>query len=509
MRNQDTDAAKNYHRETKHSYQNVQSSPHFLDWENKPRLFKVYRNLEPISLDKEAQKTGVPALRAIYRQESESRALTIPDLATILHYSAGFTRSQRYPGGEVQFRAASCTGALYSIELYVVSGELQGLPAGIYLFSPSNFSLVRIRSGDFRGSLVHATAGEGAIAHAPATIVSTGTYWRNAWKYRARTYRHFGWDNGTILAHLLAVASAMRLSAQIVTGFVDRRVNQLLGLDTEREVALSMVPLGAGEIPVELDPAEIPPLELPSLPYSPREVRYPIMNQIHADSSLETPDQVRDWRDRKAAKRSATPSNKLIPLTPATDDEIPQEALEDVILRRGSTRRFRQEPITFQQLSTILVRTSQGVAADFITSPDRPINDLYLICNAVEDLAPGAYFHDRDSDALELLKEGDFRRQAGYLGLEQALPADCSAAIFFLADLDAVLKQLGNRGYRAAQLEAGVMGGRIYLAAYAQRLGATGLTFFDDDVTAFFSPHAAGKSAIFLVAVGKSAKPIR
>ena len=41
---------------------------------------------------------------------------------------------------------------------------------------------------------------------------------------------------------------------------------------------------------------------------------------------------------------------------------------------------------------------------------------------------------------------------------------------------------------------------------YAQRLGATGLTFYDDDVTRFFSPHAKGKSAIFLIAVGKSAK---
>ena len=32
------------------------------------------------------------------------------------------------------------------------------------------------------------------------------------------------------------------------------------------------------------------------------------------------------------------------------------------------------------------------------------------------------------------------------------------------------------------------------------------LTFFDDNVTAFFSPHAEGKSAIFLVALGHSAK---
>src|SRR5207237_8661195 len=107
---------------------------------------------------------------------------------------------------------------------------------------------------------------------------------------------------------------------------------------------------------------------------------------------------------------------------------------------------------------------------------------------------------------LELLKAGDFRNEAQYLGLEQALPGDASAAIFFMADLYPILDRFGNRGYRAVQLEAGIIGGNIYLAAYAQHLGATGLTFFDDDVTNFFSPHAKDKSAIFLLAIGKPLK---
>jgi hypothetical protein len=49
-----------------------------------------------------------------------------------------------------------------------------------------------------------------------------------------------------------------------------------------------------------------------------------------------------------------------------------------------------------------------------------------------------------------------------------------------------------------------ILAGKLYLAAYAQRLGASGLTFFDDDVTEFFSPHAEGKSVMFLIALGKS-----
>ena len=122
---------------------------------------------------------------------------------------------------------------------------------------------------------------------------------------------------------------------------------------------------------------------------------------------------------------------------------------------------------------------------------------------------PGAYFFRRGRNTLELLKEGEFRAEAYHLGLEQALPGDACVDIFFLADLERILKRYGNRGYRAVQLEAGAIGGRIYIAAYAQRLGATGLTFFDDDVVNFFSPHAKGKSAIFLLAIGRPLRGAR
>ena len=145
--------------------------------------------------------------------------------------------------------------------------------------------------------------------------------------------------------------------------------------------------------------------------------------------------------------------------------------------------------------------------ADFLDPIGSQLNHLYLIVNAVEGLEPGAYLFRRDRGLLESLKPGNFRVQAGYLGLEQSLPADAAVDIFFLADLRPILQRFGNRGYRAVQLEAGVLGGKIYLGAYAQHLGATGLTFYDDEVIGFFSPHAEGKSAIFLVAVGNSAKP--
>ena len=154
----------------------------------------------------------------------------------------------------------------------------------------------------------------------------------------------------------------------------------------------------------------------------------------------------------------------------------------------------------------MLARATRGIPADFLNPQGTQLNNVYLIVNAVEDLNPGAYVYHRDRCVLECLKTGNFRAQAGHLGLDQELPADAAVNIFFLSDLQPIVQRFGNRGYRAAQLEAGILSGKLYLAAYAQHLGATGLTFYDDEVTRFFSPHAQGKSAIMLVALGKSAK---
>jgi SagB-type dehydrogenase family enzyme len=154
----------------------------------------------------------------------------------------------------------------------------------------------------------------------------------------------------------------------------------------------------------------------------------------------------------------------------------------------------------------MLEHATGPVPTDFVQGQEASLNDIYLIVHAVDDLSPGAYVFHGNSHALELLKQGDFRREAGSLGLGQEIPADCSVDVFFLTNLNGVLERLGNRGYRAAQLEASITAGKLYLAAYAQRLGASGLTFFDDDVTEFFSPHAAGKSVMFLLALGRSAK---
>jgi SagB-type dehydrogenase family enzyme len=510
MNNHDIQAAWKYHDSTKHSYWSIRNNPHFLDWANRPQPFKIYPKLERLPLPRDVSQTGVAALSALSDALSSSRADSVPDLqdlARILYFSAGITKQRLHPGGEIYFRAAACTGALYEIELYVVSSDLSGLNAGVYHFNPADLSLRLLREGNFRGNLAQATAMEPAVVHAPATIICTGTYWRNAWKYQARTYRHFGWDNGTLLANMLAVCAASGLPAEIVLGFADAEVNHLLDLDTRREVSLCLVPIGRTSESSLPAPREAPSLGLETIPLSQHEVEYPAMLEMHDASSLESVEEVNQWRAKPAVLRSSALAGEAVRLPRSPEEEQPKDTIEQVILRRGSTRIFdNAASITLAQLSTILDCATRGLPADFLEPPGAQLNDLYLTVHSVQGLNPGAYFFGREQSTLELLKEGRFRAEAHHLGLEQELPADACVDIFFLADLNRILERYGNRGYRAVQLEAGAIGGRIYLVAYAQHLGATGLTFFDDDVINFFSPHAKDKSAIFLLAIGKPLK---
>ncbi len=502
------ETAWSYHNATKHSPASIRANSHFLDWDNQPLPFKIYPTLKPLPLPGEVRQTGVAALSAI-AASVPSQTNSIPDLkavAQLLYLSAGITRKRKYPGGEIYFRAAACTGALYEVELYLVCGDLAGLQAGVYHFAAAEFGLRKLRAGDYRCALLEATAEEPSMAHAPLTIVCTCTYWRNAWKYQARTYRHFGWDNGTLLANLLAVATALGLPARVVCGFVDTAVNRLLDIDPQREVAFSLVALGRAADQPPKSAGEILPLHLETVPLSRHEIDYPLMREMHSASSLHSVEEVVKWCGRTPNTTFPPPAGPFVQLQSLSDAEMPRDPIEQIILRRGSSRRFAQTSISFAHLSTILDRATRGVPADFIDPQGAQLNHLYLIVNAVEGLPSGAYVFHRDLGQLECLKKGNFRADAGHLGLGQELPADAAVDIFFLADLRRIFGRLGNRGYRAVQLEAGILGGKLYLAAYAQRLGATGLTFFDDDVIRFFSPHAEGKSAIFLVAVGHSAK---
>ena len=505
MNNREIEAAWTYHNGTKHPGGALMNPYHQYQPALDPLPFKIYEGLEKIPLPLAASPLGMPALAAIAKDTKSIEGEHIPDiddLSRILYFSAGVTKKIEYEWGSMYFRAAACTGALYHIELYVVCGDLPGLAAGVYHYEPQAQALTVMRQGDYRRVLIEASGDEPAMEVAPAILMFSDVYWRNAVKYQAREYRHTYWDGGTILSHTLTVCAALDLPARVVMGFEDDAVNQLLSFDVEEEAAFALVPTGNGpEMLAPPAPERIETLNVEIMPIGGRTpVKFQPIFEMHEASMLHSHDEAAAWRSAEVPSfEMPEPQSELIPLSPS---EPTDRDLSEVILHRGSTRVFMREPISFAQLSTLLRQSLQGVPTDYSGSLVTP----YLIVNEVDGLEQGSYVYLRSGEALELLSAGNFRRQAGDLALGQDLAADAAVDVYFLTDLNRLIDAYGNRGYRASQLEAATEAGRMYLAAYAQKFGASGLTFFDDAVTRFFSPHAEGQSAMFLIALGHKAK---
>jgi SagB-type dehydrogenase family enzyme len=543
--NYDIKYALDYHEATKHSEISIQLSRHSLDWNNKPRPFKIYTKLPSIFLPSDFSEPHIDAITCIKTVKTinsmtadatntTNPQLDIRKLAEILFFSAGITREMKYMYGSYYMRAAPATGALYPIELYIVCQDIPGLNAGVYHFCPGDFTLTELRSGDYKAELATAAGDSKNIMTSPITIVFTSIAWRNAWKYEARSYRHWFWDSGVIAANLTATAASSHLQPFLILGFVDDTVNHLLYLDDKKEATIAMAAIGvdlAKHSAGSQQRKEINSLPLPEiLPLSKKgEVDYPEIWKMHRASYLSDSEEVKHWincgtelKKEESVQSEILDSRPLYPAEPSSQSSL-GHSLGEVILLRGSSRKFAKSPISFRQLSTILESSTREVPLDFLVENQGKTAgttattiDIYMIVNEVEGLQRGGYFFNRSTSSIEQLKSKvprdmsgyteqntrDRGLMSGYLCLGQSLFSDASVVFFLMADLQSVLKSCGNRGYRASQFEAAVIAGKIYLSAYAQQLGASGTTFFDDAVTEFFSPHAENKSTMMAVGVG-------
>lgn len=478
------------------------------DWSLEPFPFKVYETLPPIALPRDLAPTALPALAALARSGDEPGGAAMPDLAALARLgllSNGLLGRQRtsQSGMIVEYRTAGGTGARYHLELYFVCGDLPDLPAGIYHYGAHDHALRLLRAGDHRGALVAATGGEPAVAAAPVIAALTSTFWRNAWRYKARAYRHTCWDAGTTLANTLAVAASLDLPARLVLGYADDAVNALLGVDGVREATVALCALGRGG-PVAAATPDLAPLDHPTRPISPREVAFPALTAMQAASRLASGAAAAAWRANPLVRALPEPRGPLIALDPLPDDRLDAAPIEAIIMKRRSTRHYDTGvAIPFAAFSTLLDRSSRGVAADCLAAGAPPIYDPYLIVNGVEGLEPGVYYHHAGRGAIELLRAGDFRTDAARLAVGQEYAGEAHANAYYLADFDAILGRYGNRGYRLAQLLAALAAGKLHLATHALGLGAVGSTSTDGEVVDFFAPHAAGKDYLFVTVCGK------
>jgi SagB-type dehydrogenase family enzyme len=415
------------------------------DTDRLPWFYKRYdEDLPTVPLPR-TWPTSDPSTVAVLAGTAEPprREPDVEHLGRLLHLSAGVVRTTVRPYVTWLFRAAGSAGGRFPLEVYVAIPEGTALPAGVHWYHPEAHALVRIAP---------APRGE-----AP-TIVVTGVPWRTGWRYRERGYRHTYWDAGTMLSQVLAVAASAGHEPSLCTRFPDADVASLVGADGVHEWPVAVVTLGDGSRAT--DPmGEAAVGRIDSAP-----VEFPLATaaQHAGDHDAWGP----SWEVGEPVE---------VPITQSPP-------IDEVIRTRGSTRLMDGS----RSLPLDVLRTSMLAAMRGIDLPH------LVAAHAIDGLAPGIY---RWPDLASPRRAGDQRDALYRLALEQGLAQDAAFVAVGLADVAA----LDDRGYREAQLGAGLVEGRLHLLAYALGAGACGMTFTDAEIPTLLGERLDG---LLLTCVG-------
>jgi SagB-type dehydrogenase family enzyme len=132
----------------------------------------------------------------------------------------------------------------------------------------------------------------------------------------------------------------------------------------------------------------------------------------------------------------------------------------------------------------------------------RDVIGFHLVAFAVEGLPSGVYALDPETLALTLRREGDFRGDLHAVSLGQDIAADCAFALVYTADMERLVSVYGDRGYRYACLDCGLIGERVQLWAVHRELGSSGIGGYYDDLANELLELPLSHGVLYLTVVG-------
>ena len=194
-------------------------------------------------------------------------------------------------------------------------------------------------------------------------------------------------------------------------------------------------------------------------------------------------------------------------------------SLEDMLLKRRSSRNFCKKAIPVSKISALL-QLSYGVSGESSITSNAETHryqlrsapsagalyscELYLVALNVTDLEKGVYHYAPEENELEMLSANN--------SLEELIH-ECiidnnqfhhwAAAAIITGTFVKATSKYGERGYRYVLLDAGHIGQNIYLAATGLGLGVVGVCgFYDDTVNSLLYLDGQNESTLYILLLG-------
>jgi SagB-type dehydrogenase family enzyme len=162
--------------------------------------------------------------------------LTLDEISQLLWAAQGIT----HPNG---YRTAPSAGALYPLEIYLVSGNVSDLPSGVYWYISDKHTLTKISEGDKRVELSKAAVGQKSVEDAAAIIVIAAIYERPTKKYGDRGIQYVHIEVGSAAQNIYLQAVSLDLGTVFIGAFHDEDVREILSL-SDAEQPLGIMPVG-------------------------------------------------------------------------------------------------------------------------------------------------------------------------------------------------------------------------------------------------------------------------
>ncbi|ADE69754.1 MULTISPECIES: SagB family peptide dehydrogenase [Priestia] len=485
-----------------------------VDWEDAPLPYKLYRDLPvfPLSLEVplSLEQWAAPEQPNLQRM---SHFLWYVFGLTQISQSAFSTTDQEPELMQSYRRFVPSGGALYPNELYVYL-KTEDLPVGMYHYDVAHHRLVLLREGNFDSYIAQALGNRCDVSACFGTFFVSTMFWKNFYKYNNFAYRLQGLDAGVLIGQLLEVAKRFGFASGVYFQYLDRAINHLLGLNEEEESVYAVIPLTVeptswftnrgGKEPVSAIELcrELPVIQNNHYVRSQRIKAFPMLKKMNEASMLESKQSFRQIkvREKVNCKSQVVTLPHMKRLSYDLASVCQKRFSPDMDFIFGKVSQLQLATLLQEATSAYLYRND----LDEAHKKNEPRVSLYVCLNNIEGIPDGAYHYDSANHALRQVDLGDHR-----LSLQYGMPvgnvnlSQVPFCFHVAGDKDHFISELGYRGYRIQQMEAGMLVQRLLLAASAIDMGGHPLLGFDANLCdEIYKMEQQGKTSLIQIPTG-------
>ncbi|MEK3886147.1 SagB family peptide dehydrogenase [Bacillus sp. FSL K6-3431] len=486
-----------------------------VDWDHAPLPYKLYRGLPvvPFSLEvpltlEGGEEPAKPNLRSIGDFLWYVFGLTqfCQSVFTLESTEKAVDLMQSYR------RFVPSGGALYPNELYVYL-KIEDLPAGVYHYDVAHHRLVLLREGNFDSYIARALGNGCEVSACFGTVFVATMFWKNFFKYNNFSYRLQGLDAGVLIGQLLEVAKRFGFASGVYFQFLDRAINHMLGLSEQEESVYAVIPLSVeltswspncveGIVSAAELCRELTPIQNNDNHQSRRGIEYPMLSELNEASMLESTRSFSQIKEKE--KKNCKDRAVALPHVKRLSYDLASVCRE----RYSPDMDFVLGKVSQSQLATLLQEATASFSYRNDLDAAHPKYEsrvsLYGCLYNVDGIPDGAYYYDSTAHALRQVYPGDHRLQLQYgMSGNNVNLLQVPLCLHVAGDKDHLKTELGYRGYRIQQMEAGMLVQRLLLIASAIGMGGHPLLGFDaNSCDEIYKMDSQGKTSLIQIPIG-------